>query len=77
LWRSAVGSPRTAPRGSDNHHDIGFFQRGPRASSPPPDAVGLFHAAWQVDTIEDLAEAYRLLEAEGSLSCLRHVARHG
>lgn len=61
-------------RGSANHHDIGFFQLGPGAAAAPPDAVGLFHAAWQVDTIEELAEAYRLLDAAG---CLEGASDHG
>ena len=42
--------------GSDNHHDLGLFSVGERPS-PPPQAPGLYHLAWQVDTIEDLAAA--------------------
>ena len=40
--------------GSDNHHDLGLFSVGERPS-PAPQAPGLYHLAWQVDTIEDLA----------------------
>ncbi|MGZ4448177.1 MAG: VOC family protein [Nocardioides sp.] len=46
-----------------NHHDLGLFEVGPQAAPRPPRAVGLYHLAWQVDTIEDL-EAARLTLAE-------------
>jgi len=42
---------------SDNHHDLGLFGLGDRAAARTPGSVGLYHLAWQVDTIEDLAEA--------------------
>lgn len=41
--------------GSSNHHDLGFLALGARAVDPPEQATGLFHIAWQVPTIEDLA----------------------
>jgi catechol-2,3-dioxygenase len=41
--------------GSSNHHDLGFLAVGSRGVDPPQHAVGLFHLAWQVPTIEDLA----------------------
>jgi catechol-2,3-dioxygenase len=42
---------------SGNHHDLGLFGLG--AGQPPRQSgtVGLYHLAWQVDTIEDLEEA--------------------
>jgi catechol-2,3-dioxygenase len=42
---------------SGNHHDLGLFGIG--AGAPPRAAgtVGLYHLAWQVDTIEDLEQA--------------------
>lgn len=52
--------------GSDNHHDLGLFTVGDRPP-PPPRAPGLYHLAWQVATIEDLAEAARTLGERGSL----------
>jgi catechol-2,3-dioxygenase len=51
---------------SGNHHDLGLFSVGDRPS-PPPHALGLYHLAWQVDTIEDLAAAAAALEASGAL----------
>lgn len=50
--------------GADNHHDLGLFGLGPNAAPKAHGAVGLYHLAWQVETIDDLAEARtRLLEA--------------
>ncbi len=54
--------------GSDNHHDLGLFSVGTLA--PRPDRgrqVGLYHLAWEVDTIDDLAAAERELTAAGVL----------
>jgi len=41
---------------TENHHDLGLFSVGPQAPLPEPGRVGLYHLAWQVDTIRDLAE---------------------
>jgi len=54
--------------GSDNHHDLGLFSIGEEA--PPPsrgDRVGLYHLAWEVESITDLAEARRTLIEAGAL----------
>jgi catechol-2,3-dioxygenase len=54
--------------GSDNHHDLGLFGVGTQA--PPPtqgERVGLYHAAWEVATIEDLARAREALLVAGAL----------
>ena len=40
---------RTA--GGANHHDLGLFGLGPQAPRPPRGSLGLYHLAWQVDTI--------------------------
>jgi catechol-2,3-dioxygenase len=42
--------------GTANHHDLGLFSIGPQAPLPEPGRVGLYHLAWQVETIHDLAE---------------------
>lgn len=54
-------------RGSDNHHDLGLFAVGDQAPSAPRGAVGLYHLAWQVATLEDLVEVGRRLQALGAL----------
>ena len=44
--------------GSDNHHDLGLFGIGGDAPGPNPGRqVGMYHAAWEVETIEDLRQA--------------------
>jgi len=47
--------------GSSNHHDLGLMAVGPDAPAPPRGATGLYHLAWQVDSIEDLAAAQTTL----------------
>ena len=49
--------------GSENHHDLGLFSVGIGAPSPPPGAVGLYHLAWQVDSIRDLAVVIDVLRS--------------
>jgi len=53
--------------GSENHHDLGLFSVGPEAPRPQRGSVGLYHLAWEVPTIDDLAAAARLLRSEGAL----------
>jgi catechol-2,3-dioxygenase len=52
--------------GTDNHHDLGLFSIGPNARGGEPGRVGLYHLAWQVESIHDLAHARaKLLELGG------------
>ncbi len=51
----------------ENHHDLGLFSVGPEAPCPPRGSTGLYHLAWEVPTIEDLATAARELQAECAL----------
>ena len=51
-----------------NHHDLGLFEVGPNAPTPPRGSVGLYHLAWQVGTIEDLATATAALREAGALT---------
>jgi catechol-2,3-dioxygenase len=51
----------------DNHHDLGLFSVGPDAPRPPRGSTGLYHLAWEVPTIEDLATAARELSTAGAL----------
>ena len=54
---------------SDNDHDLGLFQIGPDAA--PSDAgrrtVGLYHLAWEVDTLGELKRIRKVLLDAGSL----------
>jgi catechol-2,3-dioxygenase len=53
--------------GTDNHHDLGLFSLGPQAPAPEPGRVGLYHLAWQVDSINDLADMRSRLVRLGAL----------
>jgi catechol-2,3-dioxygenase len=52
--------------GSTNHHDLGLFSVGPDAPGPQPGRVGLYHLAWEVDSVTDLATARDTLRAAGA-----------
>jgi catechol-2,3-dioxygenase len=51
-----------------NHHDLGLFEVGAQAPRPPRGSVGLYHLAWQIDTIEGLAEMEVRLRGLGALT---------
>ena len=53
--------------GGTNHHDLGLFSVGENAPRPPRGSTGLYHLAWEVPTIEDLATAAQELRAAGAL----------
>lgn len=53
--------------GGENHHDLGLFTVGPDAPRPGRGSVGLYHLAWEVPMIEDLANAARTLSEAGAL----------
>ncbi|HET9665503.1 MAG TPA: VOC family protein [Desertimonas sp.] len=54
---------------SENHHDIAFFSIGADAapSTAGRTSVGLYHLAWQVATIEELATTRQRLQEAGAL----------
>lgn len=57
-------------RGSGRHHSLGLFAIGADAApvAPAPGGqVALYHLAWQVDSITDLAEIHDRLAAAGAL----------
>ncbi|MEV6602534.1 VOC family protein [Kutzneria sp. NPDC051319] len=61
---------------SDNDHDLGLFQVGPDAkpSGAGKETVGLYHLAWSVTTLTDLAaHADRLREAGALVGASDHV----
>ena len=45
--------------GTTNHHDLGLFSVGTNASGPERGRVGLYHLAWEVPSIHDLAAGQR------------------
>ncbi len=57
-----------APK-SANHHDIAFFSIGQGAgpSTAGRDAVGMYHLAWEVDTLAELVQMRERLDAAGVL----------
>jgi catechol-2,3-dioxygenase len=54
-------------KGSANHHDLGLFATAAQAR-PSRGAPGLYHLAWEVSTIEDLAAARTSLAELGALA---------
>ena len=56
--------------GSANDHDLGLFQIGSAASASMPgrSTVGLYHLAWEVDTLAELARIRVALAAAGALT---------
>ena len=42
---------------SGNHHDLGLFGVGPTAPPKRRGGIGLYHLAWQVDTVDELKQA--------------------
>ncbi len=55
--------------GSDNDHDLGLFEVGENAggSQAGRQTVGLYHLAWEVDTLAELATIQSKLLAAGAL----------
>jgi catechol-2,3-dioxygenase len=53
---------------SQNHHDLGLFGLGAGAPAPTRGATGLYHLAWQVDTLDQLAALREPLMAAGALT---------
>jgi catechol-2,3-dioxygenase len=54
--------------GGDNHHDLGLFSVGPDAPRAARGSTGLYHLAWEVPSIEDLASAAGALSDAGALT---------
>jgi len=52
---------------TENHHDLGLFSVGAQAPGPEPGRAGLYHLAWEVDTIQDLAAMRDRLVGMGAL----------
>ncbi len=55
--------------GSTNDHDLGLFSIGDGAGPNPAgrQTVGLYHLAWEVDTLDELDRLAQALSARGAL----------
>ncbi len=53
---------------STNHHDLGLFGLGAGAPAKQRHQVGLYHLAWQVNTIDELVELRQPLLEAGALT---------
>jgi len=53
---------------SGNHHDLGLFGVGDQGGPKRRGAIGLYHLAWQLDTIDELVEARQALLDAGALT---------
>jgi catechol-2,3-dioxygenase len=53
-------------QGSANDHDLGLFEVG-EAERPQGRYIGLYHLAWEVGTLADLAQVRARLEERGAL----------
>jgi catechol-2,3-dioxygenase len=53
---------------SANHHDLGLFGLGPGTPGPSRGHAGLYHLAWQVDTIDQLVALRQALLDVGAIT---------
>jgi catechol-2,3-dioxygenase len=53
---------------SGNHHDLGLFGVGADAAPKRRGSIGLYHLAWQVDTIDELEHARQALASSGAFT---------
>jgi catechol-2,3-dioxygenase len=60
--------------GGENHHDLALMKPGANPPRPPRGAVGLYHLAWEVGSIEELAEMAATLT---ELNALAGMSDHG
>lgn len=72
-FRAVAGEPGRAmflqAAASTNDHDLGLFAAGPDAgpSGAGRSTVGLYHLAWEVDTLGELARIAGVLRERGAL----------
>jgi catechol-2,3-dioxygenase len=64
---SRPGAAFLRAQGSENHHDLAVMEVGKQALNPPQGSVGLYHLAWEVETIEELSESIQALNELGAL----------
>lgn len=72
-FRAVAGTPGRAmflqAEGSTNDHDLGLFSVGAQAgaSAAGRGTVGLYHLAWEVDTLAELRRIAGVLREHGAL----------
>jgi catechol-2,3-dioxygenase len=68
IWMPGQGAFFRAP-GSTNDHDLAAFQVGADAgpSAAGHGTVGLYHLAWEVDTLDELERIGGLLQERGAM----------
>ncbi|WP_181783479.1 VOC family protein [Pseudonocardia pini] len=66
---SLPGGAFLQAEGSTNDHDLGLFAMGERGGAPTAgiSTVGLYHLAWEVDTLAELARIAGVLREHGAL----------
>src|SRR5437868_10997317 len=66
---SMPGAAFLQASGSTNDHDLGLFELGPQAaaSGAGRTSVGLYHLAWEVDTLDELERIAIKLSDLGAL----------
>ncbi len=69
IWAPGQAAFFQAP-GSTNDHDLGTFQIGSGAgpSRAGRSTVGLYHLAWEVDTLSEMARIRAILAQRGALT---------
>lgn len=60
--------------GGENHHDLALMSVGEDAPRPPRGSTGLYHLAWEVGSIDELAEMASELT---NLDALTGMSDHG
>lgn len=60
---------------SGNHHDLGLFGVGTSGGEKRRGSIGLYHLAWQLDTLDELVEARRVLRENGAYTGRRVTER--
>ena len=47
-------------------HELALFELGEDAAEPDPERVGMYHAAWEMDSFEDLEQLHARLVRSGA-----------
>jgi catechol-2,3-dioxygenase len=53
---------------SENHHDLGLLEVGGKAPKSPKGSIGLYHLAWELSDVKELAAAREVLIKAGAFT---------